>query len=286
MKNIFVLPSRQTPIKGDLLLRHIWKKHPQFECISWWRYKETITIENVVQYTTLNGSFRDMVSSFEAQNIYITNSETINTGDSYLHFGTTANGEAYINVCNCYNGTRMLEGGSHRPNVLYTDGMFASDCKKIVLTTDRDLIKDGVQDIDDEFLGSFVDKANHSGKLIDVVEVKKTASIRPFDSLYVIEIPQQPKQEALEKLAERYYPPYPDGMITSEIYALREGFVKGFKVQQDNSNINALDFEIDALKKQIKVLKHQQEKLCDSEVIQRIRATLSDAEVRRIIRTI
>jgi hypothetical protein len=283
MKNIFVLPSRQTPIKGDLLLRHIWKKHPQFECISWWRYKETITIENVVQCTTLNGSFRDVVSSFEAQNIYITNSETINTGDSYLHFGTTADGEAYINVCNCYNGTRMLEEACHRPNVLYTDGMFASDCKKIVLTTDRDLIKDRVQAIGDDFLGSFVDKANHSGKPIDVVEVKKTASIRPFGSLYVIEIPQQPKQETLEDFIKKAYLNRLEDCLEVDF---EDGVRIGVKWEQQNSNINALDFEIDSLKREIKVLKHQQEKLCDSEVIQRIRATLSDAEARRIIRTI
>lgn len=32
--------------------------------------------------------------------------------------------------------------------------------------------------------------------------------------------------------------------------------------------------------------KWQQERICDSEVIQRIRATKSDAEARRIIRTI
>jgi hypothetical protein len=32
--------------------------------------------------------------------------------------------------------------------------------------------------------------------------------------------------------------------------------------------------------------KWQQEKICDSEVIQRIRASKSDAEARRIIRTI
>jgi acetolactate synthase regulatory subunit len=224
-----------------------------------------------------------MVSSFEAQNIYITNSETINTGDSYLHFGTTANGEAYINVCNCYNGTRMLEGGSHRPNVLYTDGMFASDCKKIVLTTDRDLIKDRVQAIDDEFLGSFVDKANHSGKLIDVVEVKKTASIRPFGSLYVIEIPQQPKQETLEDFIKKAYLNRLEDCLEVDF---EDGVRIGVKWEQQNSNINALDFEIDSLKREIKVLKHQQEKLCDSEAIQRIRATLSDAEARRIIRTI
>jgi hypothetical protein len=43
------------------------------------------------------------------------------------------------------------------------------------------------------------------------------------------------KQETTEEVAERYYPPYPDGMVTSEVYALREGFVKGYKVQQEIS---------------------------------------------------
>ncbi len=41
------------------------------------------------------------------------------------------------------------------------------------------------------------------------------------------------KQETLEEAAEKYYPEYPDGVVTSEIYALREGFVKGCKVQQE-----------------------------------------------------
>ena len=36
----------------------------------------------------------------------------------------------------------------------------------------------------------------------------------------------------------------------------------------------------------IKGAKWQQERICDSEVIQRIRASKSDAEARRIIRTI
>ena len=36
----------------------------------------------------------------------------------------------------------------------------------------------------------------------------------------------------------------------------------------------------------VKGVKWKQERLCDSEVIQRIRATKSDAEARRIIRTI
>ena len=43
------------------------------------------------------------------------------------------------------------------------------------------------------------------------------------------------KQETLEEAAEKFYPAYPDGVVTSEIYALREGFVKGCKVQQKRS---------------------------------------------------
>jgi len=43
--------------------------------------------------------------------------------------------------------------------------------KKIILTTNSDLIKDDVQAIDDEFLEWFVSKANDSGKPIDIVEV-------------------------------------------------------------------------------------------------------------------
>jgi len=44
------------------------------------------------------------------------------------------------------------------------------------------------------------------------------------------------KQETLEELAEKYYPAYPDGVVTSEIYSLREGFIKGAKCQQEQSN--------------------------------------------------
>jgi len=100
--------------------------------------------------------FRKSTPLKENQNIYITSDEEIKEGDWYLHFGTTQKGEKYSNICQCYNGTRMLEKASHRPNVLYTDGMFTSDCKKIILTTDQNLIKDGVQSIPDEFLEWFV----------------------------------------------------------------------------------------------------------------------------------
>jgi hypothetical protein len=40
-------------------------------------------------------------------------------------------------------------------------------------------------------------------------------------------------QEEIEQLAEKYYPPYPDGIITDEIRLLREGFIKGCRCLED-----------------------------------------------------
>ena len=108
-----------------------------------------------------------------------------------------------------HKGKWQLETGqilNKFPNYL-TD---LSECKLVIMTTDEDLIKDGVQAIDDEFLEWLVE--NPSCK---VVEVVKTAPIRPFGSLYKIIIPNEdvllqssidgepiwgePKQETLEE---------------------------------------------------------------------------------------
>ena len=146
MGNINVLPTDKEPIKGDLLLRHIWKNDPKLECISWWRYNETITIDGVTQYTTLNGSFRDITSAFKTQNIYITSDEEIKEGDWVIFNGleivkyTYSKNEEYI------FSKPLLSSINH----------YFSYFKKIILTTDQDLIKDGVQVIDDEFLEWFV----------------------------------------------------------------------------------------------------------------------------------
>ena len=58
---------------------------------------------------------------------------------------------------------------NHTKGVLRSDGFtYVIDvCKKIILTTDLDLIKDGVQAIDDEFLDWFV--KNPSCEFVDVV---------------------------------------------------------------------------------------------------------------------
>ena len=67
------------------------------------------------------------------------------------------------------------------------------------------------------------------------------------------------KQETLEEAAENFWL-NDDSMTDND----RISYVNGFK----------------------KGAKWQQERICDSEVIQRIRASKSDAEARRIIRTI
>ena len=40
-------------------------------------------------------------------------------------------------------------------------------------------------------------------------------------------------KEEIKQLAQKYYPSYPDGIITDEIRALREGFIKGYRCQED-----------------------------------------------------
>lgn len=41
-------------------------------------------------------------------------------------------------------------------------------------------------------------------------------------------------------------------------------------MKQENTNINALNFEIDALKREIKVLKHQKEQMYSDEEVEEI----------------
>jgi hypothetical protein len=76
-----------------------------------------------------------------------------------------------------------------------TDKIFSefTGSKKIILTTDIDLIKDGVQAIDDEFLEWFVKNPS-----CEFVEVKKFRSFKEIYSHYeyMIIIPkEEPKQE-------------------------------------------------------------------------------------------
>ena len=130
-----------------------------------------------------------------------------------------------------------------------------SFCKKIILTTDQELIKDGVQSIDDDFLEWFF-----KNPTCEEVEIKKiTNTANNIDSniptipwvFYKIIIPKEepkqethickycktettqsddecymkPKQETLEEAAEKY---------TNNPFT-KAGFIEGAKWQQERS---------------------------------------------------
>ena len=115
--------------------------------------------------------------------------------------------------------------------------------KKIIITTDQDLIKDGVQEIDDEFLEWFI--KNPNCEEIEVVDVR---SLGVYGSYYPykINIPKkETKQETLEeakvnnliKLFGKDFELEP----SSEIKNCNESFMAGAKWQkeQEQSNENS-----------------------------------------------
>jgi hypothetical protein len=133
-----------------------------------------------------------------AKNIYITSDEEIKEGDWFYNiislkpepFKACENGDGYVN-CSKYSHYRI-------------------DCKKIILTDNKDLIDDDVQAIDDEFLEWFVKNPSCDKVEVDIFP-KNT------NKLYGIIIPQEePKQETLEEAAEQFE--YTDG-----IYGFKQG---------------------------------------------------------------
>jgi len=96
------------------------------------------------------------------QNIYITSDEEIKDGDWLI-----VNDEDVMQMKSSYDndmsGEDIWVGDSLNGYATYKD-----NCKKIILTTDQDLIKDGVQSIDDTFLEWFI--KNPSCEKIEVVE--------------------------------------------------------------------------------------------------------------------
>jgi hypothetical protein len=106
------------------------------------------------------------------QNIYITSDE-------------------YIKDVRPHNGKWQLEKGqilNKFPDYL-TD---LSECKLVILTTDKDLIKDGVQAIDDEFLEWFIKNPS-----CEEVKIESWQTKGEWELDYKLIIPQEePKQES------------------------------------------------------------------------------------------
>jgi len=155
-------------------------------------------------------------------------------GDSYQHLYITSDEE-------------IKKGDWHLKNdKMVTKSHIIDDtCKKIILTTDQDLIEDGVQAIDDEFLEWFV--KNPSCESVDVncelgscLNCEWNHDMCPnveecLKNKYMIIIPQEePKQQTIEEAAERYYGYEKSEMFSCfELDCKQEGFEQGAKWQQE-----------------------------------------------------
>ena len=157
-----------------------------------------------------NSRRKENSKNVQNQNIYITSDEGIKEGDWVLFIST--------------NEVIKVPLGGFKGKV----------CKKIILTTDQDLIKDGVQAIDDEFLEWFVN--NPSCDKVEVIPLRKSSGYYDekdnwhWDFLaYKIIIPkEEPKQETLEEAARNYR----DLKLPDDLY---DAFIAGAKWQQERS---------------------------------------------------
>ena len=136
--------------------------------------------------------------SMEYQNIYITSDEEIKEGDWCIYLGLSMTSFKVIEI----ESDKLFYGSRESFN--------KSLCKKIILTTDADLIKDGIQSIDDDFLEWFVKNPsceeveverglfNSNGKKVDIINAWRHYSNCVW---YKIIIPkEEPKQETLEEV--------------------------------------------------------------------------------------
>jgi|688.fasta_scaffold171071_4 hypothetical protein len=122
-------------------------------------------------------------NTINGQNIYITSDEEIKEGDYCI---------SHLNVID--------EGKIHNTQTIFNpktkeDLIALQSCKKIILTTDQDLIKDGVQPIDDTFLEWFV--KNPSCERVEVVKYDGYLHFK-----YMIIIPSEEYKITLEEEKE------------------------------------------------------------------------------------
>jgi hypothetical protein len=151
----------------------------------------------LIIHSTLLNEFRLLDKPIEdwkhKKNIYITSDEEIKASVYCL-----------INKVLCK--TELLEGRivSRQLSGGGTMDICKTEYLEIILTTDQDLIKDGVQSIDDEFLECFV--KNPSCESVEIKTFIKTYEDGySFDKLeYKIIIPKEEPKQRLEKYSERF----------------------------------------------------------------------------------
>jgi len=112
------------------------------------------------------------------QHIYITSDEEIKERDWYLD---------KFNQKWKLEDKKLIAFDSQGIKRFSTDNILGHECKKIILTTDQDLIKDGVREIDNEFLEWFVNNPSCESVLV----TNLYGDFNPIEYFYEIIIPQE-----------------------------------------------------------------------------------------------
>jgi hypothetical protein len=153
-------------------------------------------------------------AGYKPYNIYITNDEEIKEGDW------------------CLKVSSIYKGGGIIQKYSFIDAQFEDIIfKKIILTTDQELIKDGVQAIDDDFLEWFVknpscEEVEVDDKFLQSGYTYYRKNVLNNQNLYKIIIPkEEAKKETLEEFAKKQWGNvHRTGVL---------GFIEGAKWQQE-----------------------------------------------------
>jgi hypothetical protein len=179
------------------------------------------------------------------QNIYITSSEQIKDGD-YVIENNRAKKQPYIGKCFYPENDGTITDEVLKRELLSVDykGHYSTlahegNCKKIILTTDADLIADGVQEINDNFLEWFVENPS-----CESVEVESMGFNEVDCIIYKIIIPQEKPKTNLEIL------PFPELVENAARYVRGWGedddeksFIAGANWYKQNYN-NWFDYSV------------------------------------------
>jgi hypothetical protein len=170
-------------------------------------------------------------SDYTYQNICITNDEKIKEGDWAISI---------------YKGLIKVSDEE-----LKIKGYVNSFCSKIILTTDPQLIADGIQAIDDDFLEWFI--KNPSCEEVEIVEGdfingKYTFGKYHIRRMYFADEPKKEPKETLEEFIESYV----NRIDRSEDGLVEKCLEDGAKWQQEGNYSEAIDLFITEIKTEFK----------------------------------
>ncbi len=203
MKNLHLLPAskQEYQVKEGGLFINDTRKYS-------WGKLVALRCERVTQY---GHAWNCSGIRTNIKHLYITSDEEIKEGNWCYYLNRFGGGNI---ICQAYrhkDDKRMLFAHSSS-NREIGEGItpLKDECKKIILTTDQDLIVDGVQPIDDEFLEWFVKNPNCEFVELDI-ETELDAyyrngigGARPIKIIIPQEEPKQERMYSEEDLKEAF----------------------------------------------------------------------------------